>query len=92
MSFYDYATKIESYPDDYFDVVVVDGRARPSCFKHAVRKVKRTGLLAWDNTTRDRYKLAMKLAPDSFEFLDCPGPTPFLSHYTKTSIWISPDY
>jgi len=87
MSFYDYATKIESYPDKYFDVVVVDGRARPSCFKHAIAKVKRTGLLVWDNTNRDRYQPAMELVPDRFKFIDYPGPTPFLPHFTKTSIW-----
>jgi hypothetical protein len=31
-SFYDYATSIEKYPDKHFDLIVVDGRARPSCF------------------------------------------------------------
>jgi len=41
LSFHEYASKIECYPDNYFDVVVIDGRARPSCFKHAIQKVSR---------------------------------------------------
>jgi len=87
LSFHDYATQIDEYPDGYFDVVVVDGRARPSSFKHSVPKVKDTGLLVWDNTNRSRYHSAMKLAPKSFEYLRCPGPTPFLGHFTETSLW-----
>ena len=44
-------------------------------------------LLVWDNTNRSRYHSAMKLAPKSFEYLRCPGPTPFLGHFTETSLW-----
>jgi hypothetical protein len=87
-SFREYATKIEDYPDHSFDVVVVDGRARPSCFKHAVSKVRGDGLLVFDNTNRDRYGPAMALAPEDFEFRRCPGPAPFLPHFTETSLWI----
>lgn len=89
MSFRDYAAKIEEHPNNYFDIVVVDGRARPSCFKHAVSKVRDDGLLVFDNTSRDRYGPAMALAADHFEFRRCPGPTPFLGHFTETSLWKS---
>lgn len=92
MSFYEYATKIEAYPDDYFDVVLVDGRARPSCFKNAIPKVKQNGMLVWDNTSRSRYHRAMKLAPDEFQFVDCPGPVPFLHTFMKTAIWQGPGH
>ncbi|HRD40521.1 MAG TPA: hypothetical protein PLC65_17965, partial [Bacteroidia bacterium] len=30
-SFKNYASSIDTYPTNYFDVVLVDGRARPSC-------------------------------------------------------------
>jgi hypothetical protein len=86
-SFREYVTKIEDYPDRTFDVIVVDGRARPSCFKHAVSKVRNDGLLIFDNTNRDRYQPAMALAPGHFEFRRCPGPTPFLKRFTETSLW-----
>jgi tRNA A58 N-methylase Trm61 len=87
MTFRDYTVQIDEYPDEHFDLIVVDGRARPSCFKHAVPKIKNTGMLVWDNTNRSRYHPAMKLAPESFEYLRCPGPTPFLGHFTETSLW-----
>ncbi|MCS4114594.1 protein-L-isoaspartate O-methyltransferase [Salinibacter ruber] len=87
MSFRDYVQKIDAYPDCYFDVVIVDGRARPSCFKHAIPKVCEGGVLVFDNTTREWYQPATELAPEEFEFYDYPGPAPFLRHFTKTSIW-----
>jgi hypothetical protein len=87
MSFRDYATQIDEHPDGHFDLIVVDGRARPSCFKHSVPKIKDTGMLVWDNTNRSRYHPAMKLAPENFDYLRCPGPTPFLGHFTETSLW-----
>lgn len=53
--FRDYARSIERFADESFDIVVVDGRARPSCMKHAHRKVKRGGLFVLDNADRDYY-------------------------------------
>ena len=32
--FYRYASAIDLFPDAHFDLVLVDGRARPSCLKH----------------------------------------------------------
>lgn len=87
MTFRDYATQIDEYPDGHFDLIVVDGRARPSCFKHSVPKIKDTGMLVWDNTNRTHYHPAMDLAPENFKYLRCPGPTPFLEHFTETSLW-----
>jgi hypothetical protein len=85
--FREYVTKIEDYPDRSFDVVVVDGRARPSCFEHGVSKVRDDGLLVFDNTNCDHYGPAMALAPEHFAFRRCPGPAPFLGHFTETSLW-----
>ncbi len=50
-----YASAIDSFPDGYFDVVLVDGRARPSCLKHSVGKVAVGGLLILDNSERPHY-------------------------------------
>ena len=41
-----------AYPDDTFDVVVVDGRERVRCFQHSVAKVKPGGLLILDDVDR----------------------------------------
>jgi hypothetical protein len=86
-SFKDYASSIDQYPDRHFDVVLIDGRARPSCFKHAVPKVKKHGYVVWDNTDRPYYFPAMKSVPKTFRFLDFPGPSPYVDFFTRTSVW-----
>lgn len=55
-----YVAAIDSYPDNFFDVVVVDGRERVRCFEHAVPKVKRGGLLILDDVDRRRYERAQR--------------------------------
>jgi hypothetical protein len=54
-SFEKYVKSIDQYPDQYFDLVIVDGRARPSCIKHALPKIKRKGILLLDNANRSYY-------------------------------------
>lgn len=54
-SFEKYVKSIDQYPDLFFDMVIVDGRARPSCIKHALPKIKRKGILLLDNANRSYY-------------------------------------
>lgn len=68
-------------------MILIDGRARPSCFLHAIPKLKVDGYVILDNTERAHYYPAMRLAPESFEFIDLPGPTPYLLSFTRTSVW-----
>jgi hypothetical protein len=85
-----YASAIDEYPDGHFDVILIDGRARPSCFKHSLSKVKPGGYLIWDNTERDYYQPAMRLAPPTFQLYDFPGPTPYVRHFSRTTAWRRP--
>jgi hypothetical protein len=55
----DYVRAIEDYPDDSFDVVVVDGRERARCLTAALPKVRPGGLLVVDDADRERYHAAM---------------------------------
>lgn len=84
-----YVSTIDNYPDVFFDVVVVDGRSRPSCVKHAAEKVKVGGYLLLDNTEREYYLRNKTLRYlEAFEvILDKFGPTPGLPEFTKTTIW-----
>ena len=54
-NFYNYVTQIDAFPDEYFDLILIDGRARPSCIKHSVNKVKVGGIIVLDNSNRDYY-------------------------------------
>ena len=54
-SFWEYCNQIQSFPDNYFDYILIDGRARPSCIKHSCQKVKIGGFLILDNSDREYY-------------------------------------
>lgn len=55
LSFEKYVRVIENYPDNYFDLIVVDGRARPSCIHASMPKLKLNGFLLVDNAERREY-------------------------------------
>jgi hypothetical protein len=82
-----YAASIDDYPAESFDLILIDGRARPSCFLHALPRVKPGGYIVWDNTERAHYAAGMRLAPAQFAFFDFPGPSPYARFFTRTSIW-----
>jgi hypothetical protein len=87
-SFREYATSIEAYPDRYFDIVLVDGRARPSCVKHAMSKVRDGGLLVLDNAERSHYATVLEaFSSDRWVKQQFYGPGPYVSHFWLTSIW-----
>ena len=60
MSFEKYARSIDQYPEAYFDLILVDGRARPSCIQQAIPRLKKGGLLVVDNTERPYYLAPFK--------------------------------
>ncbi len=55
LDFVNYVKAIDQHPDDFFNLVIIDGRARPSCIKHAIPKVKKGGALLLDNADRSYY-------------------------------------
>jgi predicted O-methyltransferase YrrM len=59
-SFADYVDAVTDYADDFFDVVLVDGRERARCAVAAAPKVRRGGLLLVDDIDRDRYHAALE--------------------------------
>jgi predicted O-methyltransferase YrrM len=89
-SFHEYVESIDAYPDACFDLVVIDGRARPSCIKHSVSKVKRGGLILLDNADRAHYQRAIRdyLTGDFTDALAAFGPTAYSWDFTQTLIRI----
>jgi predicted O-methyltransferase YrrM len=84
-----YARHIENFPDGHFDVVVVDGRARPACLRLAIPKVKSGGLLVLDNSEREWYGRARALV-SSWQKKEYAGPGPYCAHFWRTTIWQRP--
>ena len=84
-NFEQYAKSIDSYPDDYFDIVVVDGRARPSCIKHGIPKLKKNGWLIIDNSERKYYFAPFSFGKNSWKISKFAGPVPYTRDFSETS-------
>lgn len=55
-SFVNYCKVIEKYSNNYFDLIVIDGRSRPGCIIHAIKKVKKNGYILLDDSERKEYQ------------------------------------
>ncbi len=86
LSFEKYVKHINRFNNCYFDIVVVDGRARSSCIKQAIPHIKKDGYLVVDNAERNYY-----LSPfpelnntDKWEKTEFNGPVFFQHAFSKT--------
>jgi hypothetical protein len=84
-----YVRKISDYPENHFDIVVVDGRARPACIMAGKTRVKPGGYLVIDNTEREYYLINTLPVLESEGWIkhDFVGPVPYLRHFCKTTIF-----
>jgi predicted O-methyltransferase YrrM len=83
--FKNYVSSVEVYNDEYFDLVMVDGRSRASCIKKAIPKIKKGGYLLLDNCGRKHYECGIKLlSPYERTELNGEGAT---GEHWKTSVW-----
>jgi hypothetical protein len=87
LRFLRYARSIDDYPNAHFDLILIDGRARPSCCKHALPKVRPSGCLLWDNTSVAYYAPARKLAAATHQETVIRGPIPGLVLFDQSSIF-----
>jgi predicted O-methyltransferase YrrM len=85
-SFENYVKAIDEYPNGYFDLVLVDGRARASCVRRALRKVRQGGALLLDNSERPAYGAARSLLSGN-PCLDLFGVVPWNLVPYQTSVW-----
>jgi hypothetical protein len=89
MSFRKYAGAIDEFAAGHFDIVMVDGRARPSCLMHAADKVRPGGLLVLDNAEREYYTATAGAHLTRFQRLSFWGAQPTCHHYTRTDIYVN---
>lgn len=87
-TFRHYASSIDAYPPDYFDLILVDGRSRPACINHGCQKVKIGGMLVLDNADRPYYLARTVASLNSFECLEFPGLAPAAGILCQTNIYI----
>jgi predicted O-methyltransferase YrrM len=86
-SFRHYVESLDRYADGYFDVILIDGRARPACIRHAMPKVRAGGYLILDNSDLPHYQRAMHAVDARFRRQDFPGPIPYLAPFIMTTFW-----
>lgn len=91
MNFKEYVHAIDHFDDAFFDLVIVDGRARLSCIGKAMRKIKKDGFLLLDNAEREYYLQPNEeiLDKTKWERKDFLGHFPFApaSVINKTSLF-----
>ena len=87
--FKQYVSVIDKYPNNHFDWILIDGRARTSCLKHAFNKLKPGGFLVLDNAERSYYTSAhTETLTNEFRLLENHfGAIPFTKVFSQTNIW-----
>ncbi len=90
--FASYVKSIDRYPDSYFDLVLVDGRARLACCLRAISKIKVGGILILDNSDYARYSTDLlqleKKLNSNWTRVDMLGPGPCSACCGwRTTIW-----
>lgn len=80
-----YVDAISEFPDNYFDIIIIDGRARNHCLEKSLNKVKRGGFILFDNTDRKDYKSNLSLL-DNWETKTLKGIIPFSLYQSEALI------
>jgi hypothetical protein len=89
INFEDYVKVIDIFPDRLFDIILVDGRARAGCIKHAVTKLKKGGYLIVDNSERKEYFRGNDFLFNPLQWSSCAfiGAIPFAFEFSQTSFF-----
>jgi hypothetical protein len=85
-SFKRYARSIDNYNAQGFDIIVIDGRARPSCLLHAIQMIKMKGFIIIDNTERTYYLESFNLDGKQWRKWDFFGPVPYSFDFANTTV------
>lgn len=85
-SFKKYAEKINEYPDNFFDLIIVDGRARNGCMINVLPKIKNNGYVLLDNSERKEYAPGIQLM-EKFEVKKFFGPGFYGNTPWESRIW-----
>lgn len=91
------ATEVERYADtvlesgERYDVIVIDGRNRVACSERASKALSERGVIIWDNSERQRYRVGIEaLHASGFSSVPLWGMTPGSFATSCTSIFYRP--
>lgn len=83
-NFESYVKTLDQYPDAGFDIIVIDGRARPSCIEHSLGKLKKGGYLIVDNAERGYYLTPFRFDSKEWQVRTFGGPVPYVKDPSNT--------
>lgn len=87
----EYAKKAASLGEK-FDIIIVDGRDRVNCCKHALYALKEKGVIVLDDSERESYQEARSfLQAQGFKELSFSGISPGLFYEKATSVFYKTD-
>jgi tRNA A58 N-methylase Trm61 len=94
-SFEQYVRSIDVHDDMSFDLVLIDGRARMSCLRHCLTKVKPGGAVVLDNADYPRYQEALaqmrRELLAAWDEVNLEGAGPYsIFGWWRTVAWIRP--
>lgn len=78
-----YYSFVLRYPEEHFDFIMIDGRARVECSLNAIPKLKRGGIFVLDNSDRERYAPVFKVLSSWPMIKTTTG-------YFDTTFWFKP--
>jgi hypothetical protein len=81
--YHNYSQFVLKFPDNYFDFIIIDGRARVQCTVNSVNKLKPGGIFVLDNSERGHYKPVHELLKDWKKVNTTTG-------LFDSTIWIKP--
>lgn len=89
LSYEKYVKAIDQYNNNYFDLIVVDGRVRNACIKRTLPHIKIGGYLIVDNSDRKYYLSEFSLLnnKNEWEKRELMGPVFFQHAFSKTTIF-----
>jgi predicted O-methyltransferase YrrM len=86
-SYKTYALGASEVQNESIDVLVIDGRARIGCLRTNLSKVKRDGIVLFDNTDRTAYATGIQEILGEWDRFDFSGVTVSEYYFTQTSIF-----
>lgn len=85
-----YAATIDSFPDEHFDIISIDGIDRNECIRKAILKLKKGGAILLDNSERSEYSEGLALL-SCWKTTEYYGPGLYNRYPWKTSLFIKPN-
>ncbi|RPA68426.1 class I SAM-dependent methyltransferase [Cyclobacteriaceae bacterium YHN15] len=86
---HDYVSFVKSFEDQSFDLILIDGRERVKCLESSIPKLKKGGIIVFDNADRRKYKKALEDHLGHFKCLKFYGPSIADINFSETHIYFS---